>query len=73
MASENLSVDKLIMEIRDELRSNRKYLDSIQTLLRASIIIDLWRFGLKQKEIAQRLGVSLTMVNKILKGMKKPE
>lgn len=46
-------------------------LKTIAKLLQNLLAIELWRGGLKQEEIKERLGVGSSTVNRILKGVSK--
>jgi transposase len=43
--------------------------DESVLLLKQLLAIELWRAGLSQAEIRQRLGVGMNAVNKMLKGV----
>lgn len=40
-------------------------------LLRYLVVLELWRGGLSQAEIRARLGLSMNVVNALLKGVKR--
>lgn len=43
--------------------------DEIVALLQQLLAIELWRAGLPQSEIRKRLGISINVVNEMLKGV----
>lgn len=46
--------------------------DEAVALLKHLLAIELWRGGLSQAQIRQRLGLSMTTVNRMLKGVRRP-
>lgn len=48
-----------------QLTSEEQIIDLLQHLL----VIELWRGGLSQNEIRKRLGISINVVNQMLKGI----
>jgi transposase len=56
---------------RNKYMANNDDLKTIAQLLRNLLAIELWRGGLTQAEITERLGVGTDTVSKILKGVSK--
>lgn len=46
-------------------------LSKVAQLLQYLLAIELWRGGLSQKEIKDKLGISINAVNDMLKGVKR--
>ena len=49
--------------------NNSQANDDIANLLRYLLAIELYRSGLSQTEIRKRLGISINIVNRMLKGV----
>lgn len=48
-----------------------KRLENIEKIIQQQVIIELYRDGITQPNIAKNLGISAKTVNKLLKGIKK--